>query len=418
MDKKTKYYLKNIIKESLSTDVDEMAKRPKGTRYVWGDPKTPPFKYRPVWDKDNPTNPGEEGTPDGWILNPTEEKGKERLIIMYYDCGELDSLISELEPILKNIEEEYGLEPQLVPCKAEGREKSEIKRTAFQPRNLDLGTSYSPSGDKYSGTEKIRRNLYKKLRTKLNSPYFANELQKRSIPPILIETKYLNTHTAVATNDEIKFECHSYNSYENLGAFFESAISVIEGGEPSGMITHHLARGFNEVYANWNRTKKQIKSYKGKTQIYNLDKYGLELKNLDSSILMNFSLTGENEGDSYLWIAKMSTRISKKKNEDFSVSENTIPMFNEGSTIRVQIDPSKKFNEQYTVLDDEMILDGLNQCLEGLVDSILSIDPENTLQFATMDVYMMGNNGDTINENKKINYFVNSIVNEIKNKNR
>jgi hypothetical protein len=65
-----------------------------------------------------------------------------------------------------------------------------------------------------------------------------------------------------------------------------------------------------------------------------------------------------------------------------------------------------------------MILDGLNQCLEGLVDSILSIDPENTLQFATMDVYMMGNNGDTINENKKINYFVNSIINEIKNKNR
>ena len=57
MDKKTKYYLKNIIKESLSTDVDEMAKRPKGTRYVWGDPKSPPFKYRPVWDKDNPTNP-------------------------------------------------------------------------------------------------------------------------------------------------------------------------------------------------------------------------------------------------------------------------------------------------------------------------------------------------------------------------
>jgi hypothetical protein len=337
---------------------------------------------------------------------------------MYYDCGEYESLLEELGPLLAEIEENYGLEPELVPCKAEGREKSEIKRTAFQPRNLDLGTSYSPSGDKYSGTEKIRRNLYKKLRTKLNSPYFANELQKRSIPPILIETKYLNTHTAVATNDEIKFECHSYNSYENLGAFFESAISVIEGGEPSGMITHHLARGFNEVYANWNRTKKQIKSYKGKTQIYNLDKYGLELKNLDSSILMNFSLTGENEGDSYLWIAKMSTRISKKKNEDFSVSENTIPMFNEGSTIRVQIDPSKKFNEQYTVLDDEMILDGLNRCLEGLVDSILSIDPENTLQFATMDVYMMGNNGDTINENKKINYFVNSIINEIKNKNR
>ena len=63
MDKKTKFYLKNIIKESISTDVDEMADRPKGTRYIWGDPKTPPFKNRPVWSRDNPTEPGGKSLP-------------------------------------------------------------------------------------------------------------------------------------------------------------------------------------------------------------------------------------------------------------------------------------------------------------------------------------------------------------------
>jgi hypothetical protein len=416
MDKKTKFYLKNIIKESISTDVDEMADRPKGTRYIWGDPKTPPFKNRPVWSRDNPTEPGGKGTPDGWILNPNKEKGKERLIIMYYDCGEYESLLEELGPMLSEIEEDYGLEPELVPCKAEGRTKSEIKRTIDQPRSLDVGTSYSASGNKYSGSEKIRRKLYSKIRSKLGSPYMNSELQKRSIPPIIIDLKYINTHIDEPTNEKVFFECHSYNSYDNLESFFESAISVLDGGDPSGMVTHHLARGFNTKYANWVRTKKQIKDYKGKTEKYKLDKIGLEKSNLDASILMGLKVLGEKEGNTFVWSAKISTYISKKKNDDKFVKEGSVDMFNKKTNVTVQIDSDKTFDDQYTVLDDEKIVDGLNRCLDDLVNEILSIDPESVLDFATMDVYMLGDSN--VNENKKINYFVNSIINEIKNKNR
>lgn len=413
MDKKTKFYLKNIIKESISTDVDEMARRPEGKR----DPKGKIRKYQPVFSKDNPTPPGGDGAPDGWVINIGQVEGQERLVIMYYDCGDLDSLIDRYRSLFEELESDYNLVPELVPCKAEGRTEIDIRRTIDQPRSTAVGTPYRASGEKYSGSEKIRRKLYSIIRSELGNDEINRELQIRSIPPVIIDLKYINTHIEEPTNEKVFFQCHSYNSYDNLESFFESAISVLDGGDPSGMVTHHLARGFNTKYANWVRTKKQIKDYKGKTEKYKLDKIGLEKSNLDASILMGFKVLGQKEGNTFVWRAEIATRISKKKNEDFSVKEGSVEMFNKKARKTVEIDPSKTFDDNYTVMDDKEIVDGLNVCLVNLVDEIKSIDPESVLDYATMDVYMLSNSTE-MNENKKINYFVNSIINEIKNKNR
>lgn len=413
MDKKTKFYLKNIIKESISTDVDEMARRPEGKR----DSKGKIRKYQPVFSKDNPTPPGGDGAPDGWVINIGQVEGQERLVIMYYDCGDLDSLIDRYRSLFEDLESEYGLVPELVPCKAEGRTEIDIRRTIDQPRSTAVGTPYRASGEKYSGSEKIRRKLYSIIRSELGNDKINRELQIRSIPPVIIDLKYINTHIEEPTNEKVFFQCHSYNSYDNLESFFESAISVLDGGDPSGMVTHHLARGFNTKYANWVRTKKQIKDYQGKTEKYKLDRIGLEKSNLDASILMGFKVLGQKEGNTFVWRAEIATRISKKKNEDFSVKEGSVEMFNKKARETVEIDPSKTFDDNYTVMDDEKIVGGLNDCLNTLVNEIESIDPESVLDYATMDVYMLGNSTE-MNENKKINYFVNSIINEIKNKNR
>ena len=413
MDKKTKFYLKNIIKESISTDVDEMARRPEGKR----DPKGKIRKYQPVFSKDNPTPPGGDGAPDGWVINIGQVEGQERLVIMYYDCGDLDSLIDRYRSLFEELESEYNLVPELVPCKAEGRTEIDIRRTIDQPRSTAVGTPYRASGEKYSGSEKIRRKLYSIIRSELGNDEINRELQIRSIPPVIIDLKYINTHIEEPTNEKVFFQCHSYNSYDNLESFFESAISVLDGGDPSGMVTHHLARGFNTKYANWVRTKKQIKDYQGKTEKYKLDRIGLEKSNLDASILMGFKVLGQKEGNTFVWRAEIATRISKKKNEDFSVKEGSVEMFNKKARETVDIDPDKIFDDNYTVMDDKEIVDGLNDCLGNLRDEILSIDPESVLDYATMDVYMLSKSTE-VNENKKINYFVNSIINEIKNKNR
>lgn len=412
MDKKTKFYLKNIIKESISTDVDEMARRPEGKR----DSKGKIRKYQPVFSKDNPTPPGGDGAPDGWIINIGQVEGQERLVIMYYDCGDLDSLIDRYRSLFEELESEYNLVPELVPCKAEGRTEIDIRRTIDQPRSMAVGTPYRASGEKYSISENINRKLYPIIREKLGNNKINRELEKRSFPPIRVQDEYLNKYGEKPTNEEVFFECHSYNSYNSLGSFFESVISVLNDGPPSGMNTHYLARGYNKKYANWERTRKQKLEYQGKTKKYKLDVVGLDESNLDASILMGFKVLGKNEGDTFVWRAEISTSISKKKEVDRYVTEGSQPMFNKKTSVTVDIDPNKTFDENYTVMDDEEIVGGLNRCLDDLVDEILSIDPESVLDFATMDVYMLGNSN--VNENKKINYFVNSIINEIKNKNR
>ena len=183
------------------------------------------------------------------------------------------------------------------------------------------------------------------------------------------------------------------------------------------MHTHYLARGFNKIYKNWERTRKQRLEYKGKTKKYKLDVVGLDQSNLDASILMSFILSGEKYGDTFVWKAEISTSISKKKDVDRYVKEDSQRMFNKKTSVTVRIDPNKTFDDNYTVMDDKEIVDGLNDCLDNLVIEISSIDPESVLDYATMDVYMLSNSTE-MNENKKINYFVNSIINEIKNKNR
>lgn len=419
MDKKVKYYLKNIIKESLSTDVDEMARRQKDMRDLYGDPKRKISEFMPVWSKDNPTNPGEEGTPDGWIINPEKKEGEDRLIILYYDCTELDSLMEEIKPMLDEFEEKYGLEPELVPCKSKAGETG-LKKTIDKPRISNLGTSYKKTNEE-SKTRRIRRISYEIIRQILSNDYVNNELQKRSIPPIIIKRAHLDTHIDEPTNEEIIIRSHTYNSYENLEAFFESAISVLEGGDPNGMITHYLARGFNKVYKNWFRAKKQIKDYVGKTRVYKLDKLGLELKNLDASILMDFKINGIKENDSFKWYSEIKTSISKKKSETSFPSGTFVEMFSKSYTTTVQIDPDVVFDDRYTVMNDESISNGLKECLKGLREQILSIDPEEVLNFATLDVYMLGdkmNDVEGINENKKINSLINSVIREIRNKPR
>ena len=122
-------------------------------------------------------------------------------------------------------------------------------------------------------------------------------------------------------------------------------------------------------------------------------------------------------GDTFVWKAEISTSISKKKDVDRYVKEDSQRMFNKKTSVTVGIDQDKTFDDNYTVMDDKEIVDGLNVCLGNLVNEILSIDPESVLDYATMDVYMLSNNTE-MNENKKINYFVNLIINEIKNKNR
>ncbi len=300
MNKNTEKYLKTLIRESHGVDVDEMALRQKGMRDE-GKPK----KFQPVWKEDNPTPPGEHGVPDAWILNPTLESGKEKLIVPL-DCDELNEFIEKNKEWLDSLGALHKIEPELVAC----------KRTKDQPRSYKTGTPYYASGEKMSAQEKIKRKLFSVIDGEFTNEEFSEVLNKRSIPTIIArDRKHINLYTRF-DNEKIVYETHNYNAYETVQDFLKAAIARVKGGDTPEMKTYHLARQYNNNYSNWAADKKNQKQYAGKTDVYKLDAYGLEEKNLDVSIRMDFKISGEKIGESFTWNVRMTNKIGKKLSDE------------------------------------------------------------------------------------------------------
>jgi hypothetical protein len=373
MDKNTEKYLKSLIRESHGVDVDEMALRQKGMRDE-GKPK----KFQPVWREDNPTPPGEHGVPDAWILNPTLEAGKEKLIVPL-DCDELNEFIEKNKEWLDSLGALHKIEPELVAC----------KRTKDQPRSYKTGTPYYASGEKMSAQERIKRKLFSVIDSEFTNEEFSEVLNKRSIPTIVArDRKHINLYTRF-DNEKIVYETHNYNAYETVQDFLKAAIARVKGGDTPEMKTYHLARQYNNNYRNWAADKKNQKQYAGKTDVYKLDAYGLEEKNLDVSIRMDFQISGEKMGESFSWNVRMTNKIGKKLSDESGLRGGFLDDKLFQATTTAQLDPTKQFSDEYTVMDDINVVNALLQAIEDLKSQIEAIDPKETLKVATVKQYQI-----------------------------
>ncbi len=373
MNKNTEKYLKTLIRESHGVDVDEMALRQKGMRDE-GKPK----KFQPVWKEDNPTPPGEHGVPDAWILNPTLESGKEKLIVPL-DCDELNEFIEKNKEWLDSLGALHKIEPELVAC----------KRTKDQPRSYKTGTPYYASGEKMSAQEKIKRKLFSVIDGEFTNEEFSEVLNKRSIPTIVArDRKHINLYTRF-DNEKIVYETHNYNAYETVQDFLKAAIARVKGGDTPEMKTYHLARQYNNNYPNWAADKKNQKQYAGKTDVYKLDAYGLEEKNLDVSIRMDFKISGEKIGESFTWNVRMTNKIGKKLSDESGLRGGFLDDKLFQATTTAQLDPTKQFTDEYTVMDDINVVNALLQAIADLKSQIEAIDPKETLKVATVKQYQI-----------------------------
>ena len=393
MNKNTEKYLKTLIRESHGVDVDEMALRQKGMRDE-GKPK----KFQPVWKEDNPTPPGEHGVPDAWILNPTLESGKEKLIVPL-DCDELNEFIEKNKEWLDSLGALHKIEPELVAC----------KRTKDQPRSYKTGTPYYASGEKMSAQEKIKRKLFSVIDGEFTNEEFSEVLNKRSIPTIVArDRKHINLYTRF-DNEKIVYETHNYNAYETVQDFLKAAIARVKGGDTPEMKTYHLARQYNNNYSNWAADKKNQKQYAGKTDVYKLDAYGLEEKNLDVSIRMDFKISGEKIGESFTWNVRMTNKIGKKLSDESGLRGGFLDDKLFQATTTAQLDPTKQFTDEYTVMDDINVVNALLQAIADLKSQIEAIDPKETLKVATVKQYQIKRNVNEALTEKLIKRIVNKL---------
>ena len=424
MDKSIKKYLTKIIKESYTSDIDEMAFDKKGVRSASIDTKTGlelPTKDVPFSkDPENPDFIEVDGKrkikPSYWIQNPTLKLEKDpeggryvvdqgqKLLIVPTDCQEATSFIEENKEWLDSLSEEYDLSPIIVNC----------KRTMYPIRNVKAGTSYQPSGESQSVNEKNKRKLGRILKSEIFGEGFNEVLNKKSIPSIKLDRENVDMHEGTYTNEKIVYRAHNNNSYKSAFDFLEAVLDRLEGKEGSEMKTYSMARQYNTRNANWNADKKMDTTYQGKTNKYGLNRRGYEEENLDVTIRMDLEILGEKMGESFLWNVRMKVNLGKKLSEDNRMRggfEN-IKLIQTSKT--AQLEPRKEFNENHVIMDDINVVNALIEAINELKSDIDGITEEELLPYADVEYKQTKGMEQNTNLNEEKEKLIQRIIKQIK----
>lgn len=405
MDNNIKKYLTGLIKESQVSDVKEMAAyRPDDKR----DDKGKITKAKGLWRDDNPTPKGQKGIPDAWLLNPTKEEGKGKIIIPLV-CTEEQEFIEKNREWLDSLGVLYQLEMNFVPCK---------KPWADEPRSYKTGTPYTPSGAKYSAQEWNNRIIKEIVSENFEDEEFINILNSRSIPAVVARDRKNVSQYGNFENDSIQYATHNNNAYETAEQFQDVVKSRILGTEQPEFKTFAMARQYNVGYANWKADKKLDKRYEGKTEKYFLDAYGLEQANLDILLRADFEIRGEKIGDnSFSWNVRLSTKFAKKlPDENSSRLRGSLlddKLFQ--ATTTAQLDPNKVFDNDNPIMKDINVVNALIQAIDDLKSQIEAVSPKDILKKAIVKQYQVSAQNPNLNESLK-NKLVNRIVKKINKK--
>ena len=380
--------MKEISKKDLlvqlqeQSDVDEMAYNPKGTQ----DTSDKVVAFRPIFRDGNTSE-----IPDGFELNKintTEDpntgkkkkelvQGEERIWIPL-DGLELEAFKEANQEWLDSLTDKYGKSPELSPG----------KKLKYPPRNVKVGTSYQHSGVNKPATTKIKIELNRLVDEYLCNPEVSAKLERLSIPEIKSrDRKHLNRYGRV-DNQEVNYQTHTFNSYLSSTQFLQFVTARITGKKLEDEFkSYHLARQFNELYMNWEETKKNSKQYMGKTPSYMLDAYGFDEENLDVTVRMDLSIKGTMLDNQYLWTVRFQTKFGRKLKEDRWVNGLTL---DKDLTIRktAELEPGTQFDDKMTVMDSLPIKTSLIEALDELRDTIMTkFKPVETLKLANVKQY-------------------------------
>ena len=380
--------MKEISKKDLlvqlqeQSDVDEMAYNPKGTQDTSGKV----VAFRPIFKDGNTSE-----IPDGFQLNkinttedPNTGKKKKELVAgeeriwVPLDGAELEAFKEANQEWLDSLTDKYGKEPELVSG----------KKLKYPPRNAQVGTSYQHSGVNKPATTKIKIDLNRLVEEYLGNPEVSARLERLSIPEIKSrDRKHLNRYGRV-DNEQINYQTHTFNSYLSSTQFLQFVTARITGKKLEDEFkSYHLARQFNELYMNWEETKKNSKQYMGKTPSYMLDAYGFDEENLDVTVRMDLSIKGTMLDNQYLWTVRFVTKFGRKLKEDRWVNGLTL---DKDLTIRktAELEPGTQFDDKMTVMDSLPIKTSLIEALDELRDTIMTkFKPVETLKLANVKQY-------------------------------
>jgi hypothetical protein len=380
-----------LNENSLEMNIDELAdfKKQQGVEKKW----------EPIMSEPQ-DSPGYEGSYKvrGSEMRSGKAKGKHighkivdkttgEVLPIFYPCSsQIEEFKATHQAAIDQIMEEYGkfyiskkntmptCEPrvttgELTVHEPEGGRKSVDARVRFDSEIADA--------------EYIKRYMLYPIAHQTINSQVQDYLEKNSIPKINInERAFLDRHSKFS-NNAFTYQTLSFNSYENVRDFYNSAVRNVNGvtsDDEKFYREHHLGRQFNKVYDNWDKTKKSSGRWEGFTELYNLEKYGLSPTTFDTcvtSLLTIDGMLGQGVTQYYKINATFKTEHGKNIRNNGQIERAKLAEdynFTSSRTIDLEEHPlSGEIDNKKTIANNEAIRQGLQEVLSEIVQQIMEI---------------------------------------------
>ena len=389
---------KDLMKQLIEShmEVDELAdfKKQQGIEKSWepimsepgdeGDYKTTGQKFR-------------SGSASGeHIGHKVIDKSTGTPIVIFYPCQRnIEEFVATHKDAIERLKEQYGdvyitdsntipkCEPRLTGSATKSLTNPHTNQSKDVNRKVDFSSEISDS-------EYIKRYLIYPLinQVLLGDGTVQNHLEKCSLPKIKVsERANLDRHSTFS-NYELTYQTLNFNSYKDVRDFFNAAVRNVQDSEVTqeekDYREYHLARQFNKVYYNWEKTKKNTSLWRGFTPIYNLEASGLSSQTFDVTVSSLLTIKGnEILGNGYKWSVEFITEHGKKLKDNSQLGRLKLAKDYEFTSEENVVDVAVNRSKDSLVKNPE-VKEGLIKCLEGIKQQILQIPIQDQLKRAKL----------------------------------
>ena len=388
---------KDLMKQLIEShmEVDELAdfKKQQGIEKSWepimsepgdeGDYKTTGQKFR-------------GGSASGeHIGHKVIDKSTGTPIVIFYPCQRnIEEFVATHKDAIERLKEQYGdvyitdsntipkCEPRLTGSATKSLTNLHTNQTKDVNRKVDFSSEISDANY-------IKRYLLYPLikDVLLGDGTVQNHLEKCSLPKIKVSDRANLDRHSTFSNNELTYQTLNFNSYKNVRDFFNATVRNVQGIEPTeeekDYREYHLARQFNKVYYNWEKTKKNTSLWRGFTPIYNLEASGLSSQTFDVTVSSLLTIKGIQINDGYKWTVDFTTEHGKQLKNNQQLSRMKLGKDYELNTEEVINSGIQNSNKDSLVKNSE-VKEGLIRCLENIKQQILQIPIQDQLKRAKL----------------------------------
>jgi len=399
--------MKEILKKDLMSqlveshmEVDEMAdfKKQQGIEKSWepimsepgdeGDYKTTGQKFR-------------SGSASGeHIGHKVIDKSTGTPVVIFYPCQRnIEEFVATHKDAIERLKEQYGdvyitdsntipkCEPRLTGSATKSLTNLHTNQSKDVNRKVDFSSEISDS-------EYIKRYLIYPLvnQVLLGDGTVQRHLEKCSLPKIKVSDRANLDRHSTFSNNELTYQTLNFNSYKDVRDFFNAAVRNVQDGEVTqeekDYREYHLARQFNKVYYNWEKTKKNTSLWRGFTPIYNLEASGLSSQTFDVTVSSLLTIKGNIDPYGYKWSINFTTEHGKQLKDNQQLGRVKLAKdyeLNSEEIVRLALSNSLGSNSNKdSLVKNSDVKESLIKCLEDIKQQILQIPIQDQLKRAKL----------------------------------